>query len=64
MISESVKMYMYLPTSKRYYALNDRAINLLMGVEVDMSVAVGQAVVLDSGSDAELVDISVKKRGV
>ena len=29
-ISEDVKMYMYLPTAKIYHALNDRTINLLM----------------------------------
>ena len=29
-LSEDVKMYMYLPTANRYYALNDRAIDLLM----------------------------------
>jgi len=27
-LSEDVKMYMYLFNSKRYYALNDRTINL------------------------------------
>ena len=29
-LSGAVKLYMYLPTAKRYYALNDRTINLLM----------------------------------
>ena len=37
MLSEDVKMYMYLPTAKRYYVLNDRTINLLMKGNVDMS---------------------------
>ena len=30
LLGEYVKMYMYLFNSKRYYALNDRTINLLM----------------------------------
>ena len=34
-LSESVKMFMYLPTAKRYYALNDRTINLLMKDKID-----------------------------
>jgi hypothetical protein len=37
-IRESVKMYMFLPTAKRFYALNDRTINLLMKGKLDMSV--------------------------
>ena len=61
-LSEAVKLYMYLPTSKRYYALNDRTINLLMGGEVDMSVAVGQEAVLNTPSDAEFVAITVEEK--
>ena len=60
-LSEAVKLNMYLPTSKRYYALNDRTINLLMGGDIDMSVAVGQEAVLNTTSDAEFVDITVKE---
>ena len=41
MISEDVKMYMYLPTAKRYYALNDRTVNLLMKGKIDMSATNG-----------------------
>ena len=29
-LSENVKKYMYLPTARRCYALDDRTINLLM----------------------------------
>ena len=36
-LSEDVKMFMYLPNAKRYYALNDRTINLLMKGKLDMS---------------------------
>ena len=41
-LSEDVKMFMYLPTAKRYYALNDRTINLLMKGNVDMSASTGE----------------------
>ena len=40
-LSEDVKLYMYLPTANRYYALNDRTINLLMKGNVDMSATTG-----------------------
>ena len=63
-LSEAVKLYMYLPTSKRYYALNDRTINLLMGGDIDMSVTVGQEAVRTTISDAELVEITVKEEHV
>ena len=42
MLSEYVKMYMYLSDAKRY-ALNDRTITLLMEGGVDMSVATTEA---------------------
>ena len=41
MLSEGVKMYMYLPTAKIYYALNDRTINLLMKGKIDMGATNG-----------------------
>ena len=53
---------MYLPASKRYYALNDRTINLLMGGDVDMSVAVGQEAVLNTPCDAGFVAITVEEK--
>ena len=63
-LSESVNMYLHLPTAKRYYALNDRTINLLMKGNIYMSAMTGE----DNGgggggnsvSDAEFVDITVK----
>ena len=58
-LSEDVKLYMYLPTAKRYYALNDRTINLLMKGNVDMSATTGEAGEGDKNtvSDAEVKDI-------
>ena len=41
-LSEDVKMYMYLPTVKTYYALNDRTIHLLMKGNIDMSATTGE----------------------
>ena len=57
---------MYLPTAKRYYALNDRTINLLMKGNIDMSATTGED--NDDGgggnsvSDADFVDIIVKEK--
>ena len=62
MLSEAVKLYMYLPTSKRYYALNGRTINLLMGGDIDMSVAVGSEAVLNTPSDAEFRTIYAEEK--
>ena len=61
-LSEAVKLYMYLPTSKRYYALNDRTINPLMGGDIDMSVAVGSEAVLNTPSDAEFRTVYVEEK--
>ena len=41
-LNEDVKMFMYLPTAKRYYALNDRTINLLMKGNIDLSASTGE----------------------
>ena len=61
-LSGAVRLYMYLPTSKRYYAWNDRTINLLMGGDIDMSVTVGQEAVRTTISDAEFVAITVEEK--
>ena len=60
-LSEDVKLYMKLLTSKRYYALNDRTINLLKKGDVDMSATTsetGEGEPIGEGepgfSDAEL----------
>ena len=66
MLSEDVKMYMYLPTAKRYYALNDRTINLLMKGNVDMSATTGETDEGDksTSSDAEVKEIAKKGKEV
>ena len=51
-------------TSKRYYALKDRTINLLMKGNIDMSAVVGEEAIVNTISDAELVDIIVQEREV
>ena len=61
-LSEYVKLYMKLLTSNRYYALNDRTINLLMKGDIDMSVVVGEEAIVNTISDAELVVIIVEER--
>ena len=64
MLSEDVKMYMYLPTAKRYYALNDRTINLLMKINVGMSATTGETDEGDKStfSDAEVKEIAKKEK--
>ena len=63
-LSESVKMYMHLPTAKRYYALSDRTFNLLMNGNIDMSATTGDGGGVNSVSDAEFVEITVKEKTV
>ena len=63
-LSEYVKLYMKLLTSKIYYDLNGRTINLLMKYEIDMSVVVGQEAIVNTISDAELVAIIAQEREV
>ena len=55
--SDDVKMFMKSLTSKRYYALNDRTINLLMKGQIDMSVVVGEELEPISVSDAEIEEL-------
>ena len=64
LLSEDVKMYMYLFNSKRYYALNDRTINLLMKGDVDMSATTGEAGEGDksTSSNAEIKEIAKKEK--
>ena len=42
-LSQEVKLFMVLPSSNRYYALNDRAIGLLMKGQIDENVVTGGA---------------------
>ena len=48
---------MYLFTSKRYYALNDRTANLLMKGDIDTSVAITEGDLLGVSSDDEITKI-------
>ena len=67
MLSEDVKMYMYLPNAKIYYALNGRTINLLMKGNVDMSATAdesGPSHSKDGFSDAGAVETVKKEQEV
>ena len=48
---------MYLFNSKRYYALNDRTINLLMKGTIDMSATTSETAEVITDSDKEVVDL-------
>ena len=50
-------MYVYLFNSKRYYALNDRAINLLMKGDIDMNATTSETAEVITDSDKEVVDL-------
>ena len=50
-------MYMYLFNSKRYYASNDRTINLLMKGDIDMSATTSESAEVITDSDKEIVDL-------
>ena len=66
-LSEEVNLYMYLPTAKRYYALNDRTINLSMKGKIDMGATTGGSSVSYnriSISDAEVVETVHKEKEV
>ena len=56
-LSEYVKMYMYLLNSKRYYVLNDRTINLLMKGDIDMNATTSETADVITDSDKEVVDL-------
>ena len=57
LLSEGVKMYMYLLNSKRYYALNDRIISLLMTGDIGMNATTSETAEVITGSDEEVVDL-------
>ena len=61
-LSEVVKMYMYLFNSKRYYALNDRTINLLMKGTIDMSATSSETAEVITDSDKEVVDLIANEK--
>ena len=67
MLSEDVQMYMYLPNAKRYHALDDRTINLLVKGNVGMSATTdesGPSHSEDGFSDAEVREIAKKEKEV
>ena len=41
MLSEGLKLIMILPSSNRYYALNDRTISILMKGEIGTNATIG-----------------------
>ena len=64
-VSEDVKLYMKLLTSNRYYALNDRTINLLLKGEIDMSATQSEEEQRKpTASDEEIIDILDKETEV
>ena len=50
-LSGDVKVYMELLTPKRYYALNDRTINLFLEVDTDMSTTTPETAEVITDSD-------------
>ena len=66
MLSEYVKMYMYLQNAKIYYALDDRTTNLLMKGNADMSATTCETDEGDKNtfSDAEVKEIANKEKEV
>ena len=59
-------MYMYLPTAKRYYALQDRTTNLSMNGKIDMSATDGDDETDNQikSSDVEAVETVHKEKEV
>ena len=57
LLSEDVKMYVYLLNSKKYYALNDRTINLLLKGDIGMSATNSETAEVITDSDKEVVDL-------
>ena len=57
LLSDGVKMYMYLFNSKIYHASSDRAIHLLMKGDIDMSATTSETAEVITDSDQEVVDL-------
>ena len=62
MLSEDVKLYMHLFTSKRYYASNGRTINLLMKGDIGMSATTPETAEAITDSDKEVAGLMLKKK--
>ena len=56
-LSDDVKLFMKLLTSYRYYALNDRTINLLMKGDIDMSATTSEKGEEIKESDVEVMNL-------
>ena len=56
-LSEDVKRYMKFLTTKRYYALNDRTVNLFLKGDTDMSTTKPETAEVITDSDKEVVDL-------
>ena len=63
-ISEDVKVYMKFIDLKRYYALNDRIINLLLKGEIDMSSTYNGETKPPTVSDQEIVDLLAEETNI
>ena len=48
---------MYISNSKRYYCLNDQAINLLMKSDIDMNATTSETAEVITDSDKEVADL-------
>ena len=55
-LSEYVKLHMKVLTSKIYYALNDRTMDLLMKGDIDMGATTFGKAEGVKGSDSEVID--------
>ena len=60
-LSEDVKMYMNVLTSKRYYDVNDRTINLLLKGNIDLSGTMHQPAKPTTFSEAEIEELIEKE---
>ena len=56
-LSEYVHLYMHLLNSKRYHALNDITVNLLMKGDIDMSTTTSEPAEVITDSDKDVVDL-------
>ena len=56
-LSDGVKLFMKLLTANRYYALNDRTINLLMKGNIDMSATTSGKSEEIKESDATVISL-------
>ena len=63
-LSEDVKMYIELLTQRRYYALNDRIINVLLKGATDLNATMHQPAKPTTFSDAEISELIEQEKEV